>query len=96
MPKIKLLVTCCSSLFRIGLVKVLSKEKDFNLTHETCEEDIILGAWKANPDILLLCCNFILEKGYNLILIMFQGFERSFASVKNKKLGGEIMKDFYL
>ena len=68
MPKkIKLLVACCSSLSRIGLLEVLSEEKDLKVVNETCEEDIIHDVRKTKPDVLLLCCNFLLERGYNLI-----------------------------
>ncbi len=68
MPKIRLLIACCSTPSRVGLSYILSNEKGFLIIKETSSaDDTIRHIKKTNPDIILICYNLLLESGADLI-----------------------------
>lgn len=68
---VKILLACCSSFSRLGLLTLLSGGKDFLIVKETTNiDDTLHYAKKKNPDIILFCLALLTEGGNHFIAKM--------------------------
>lgn len=66
--KIKILLSCNSSMARHGICDILSKENCFELISKaTGVEETIHWAEKGEPDIIILCSQLLIDNGTQFI-----------------------------
>ena len=87
MQEIKLLIYSCHNS-HLGLSKTFSEAKNFRIEKRTSiEGDIISDIQKAHPDIILICCHFLIGKCMDFITEVMQKINGAKIVVFNFRFG---------